>query len=114
MRLFHATKVENVPGILKDGLKSRGEGIYLSGSIAGAARWKAATMQGIPIAVVEVEVDGRTIQDGDDHSPAMQKLFKAGKSFWSSKNIPGKSIIRIHFRTIHRSLKTTTAKPNRF
>ena len=110
MRLFHATKVENVPTILKDGLKGRGEGIYLSDSIAGAARWKAATMHGKSIAIVEVEVDGRTIRDGDDHSPAMQKLFGAGKSLWSSKDIPSESVIRVHFRTIHKSLKSTRTR----
>ena len=110
MRLFHATKVENVPGILKDGLKSQGEGIYLSDSIAGAARWKAATMQGILIAVVEVEVDGRAIRAGDDHSPAMQKLFGAGKSFWSAKDIPSESVIKVHFRTIHKSAKSMRKK----
>lgn len=110
VKLFHATKVENVPDILKDGLKSRGEGIYLSDSIAGAARWKAATMQGMPIAIVEVEVDARTVRDGNDHSPAMQKLFGAGKSLWSSKNIPSESVIRIHFRTIHKSFKSTRTR----
>jgi hypothetical protein len=74
---------------------------YLSDSIEGAARWKAATLQGVPIAVVEVEVDGRTIRDGANHSPAMQKLFRTGKSFWSAKDIPNESVVRVHFRTIH-------------
>jgi len=32
MRLFHATEIEHVPSILKHGLKSRSEGVYLSGS----------------------------------------------------------------------------------
>lgn len=109
MRLFHATKIENVPSILKHGLKSRSEGVYLSDSIKGAARWKAVTMQHKMVAAIEVEVDGRTIRDGGDHSPLMQTKFRAGKSFLSPKNIPGKSVKQIHFCTIERRNKPQVA-----
>lgn len=101
MKLFHATKMGNVPGILKDGLKCSLDGVYLSDSIEGAARWKVGLVKkSLTIAVVEVEVDGRTIQKGDDHSPLMQKKFGAGKSFLSHKSIPSKSVKRIHFCTL--------------
>ena len=106
IRLFHATQIDNVPGILKHGLKKHLDGIYLSDSIKGAAQWKVARMQTGSVAVIEVEVDGRTIRDGIDHSPAMQTLFKAGRSFLSPKNIPSKFIPKIHFRAVSKSAKT--------
>lgn len=52
MRLFHATEIENVPSILKCGLKSRAEGVYLSDSVKGAAQWKAARMQKGTVAIM--------------------------------------------------------------
>ena len=109
MRLFHATRIENVPGILSEGLKKRLDGIYLSDSIDGAALWKAAQMQNQTVAVVEVEVDERAIREGEDHSPEMQALYGAGKSFLSTKQIPSKSIERIHFRTIVKKAKSQVA-----
>ena len=109
MRLFHATKIENVPGILKDGVKKHLDGIYLSDSIDGAALWKAAQTQNQTVAVVEVEVDECAIREGEDHSPEMQAVFGAGKSFVSTKKIPSKSIKRIHFRTIEKKAKSQVA-----
>lgn len=106
MRLFHATKIENVPGILKDGLKKHLDGIYLSDSIEGAALWKAVQMQNQTVAVVEVEVDERAIREGEDHSPEMQAVIGAGKSFVSTKKIPSKSVIQIHFGTIEKKAKS--------
>lgn len=101
MKLFHATKTENVPSILKDGLKCSLDGVYLSDTINGAAKWKAGFVDtSLDVAVVEVEVDGRKIRKGNDHSPLMQKRFGAGKSFLSLKSIPSKAVKRIHFRTI--------------
>jgi hypothetical protein len=103
MRLFHATKLENVPDILKYGLKKSLDGVYLSDSIKGAAKWKAAFVKKkLEVAVVEVEVDGRKIHEGCDHSPLMQKRFGAGKSFLSPKSIPAKSVKRILFCTIEK------------
>ena len=76
MRLFHVTKIENVPGILKDGLKKHLDGIYLSDSIASAALWKAVQMQNQTVAVVEVEVDERAIRKGEeDISPTSTESF---------------------------------------
>jgi hypothetical protein len=109
MRLFHATKIENVPGILKGGLKKHLDGIYLSDSIKGAALWKAVQMQNQTVAVVEVEVDERAIREGEDHSPEMQAGFGAGKSFVSTKKIPSKSVIQIHFGTIEKKAKSQGA-----
>lgn len=109
MRLFHATKSENVPGILKDGLKKHLDGIYLSDSIEGAALWKAVQMQNQTVAVVEVEVDESAISEGEDHSPEMQAMFGAGKSFLSTKKIPSKSVIRIHFGMIEKKAKSQAA-----
>jgi hypothetical protein len=101
--------MENVPGILKDGLKKHLDGIYLSDSIAGAALWKAVRMQNQTVAIVEVEVDERTIREGEDHSPEMQATLGAGKSFVSTKKIPSKSIIRIRFGTIEKKAKSQVA-----
>jgi len=109
MRLFHVTKIENVPGILKDGLKKHLDGIYLSDSIKGAALWKAVQMQNQTVAVVEVEVDECGIREGEDHSPEMQAVFGAGKSFVCTKKIPTKSVIRIHFGTIEKKAKSQVA-----
>jgi hypothetical protein len=109
MRLFHVTKIENVPGILKNGLKTNLDGIYLSDSIAGAALWKAVQMQNQTVAVVEVDVDKRAIRVGKDHSPEIQAMLGAGKSFVSTKNIPSKSVIRIHFGTIEKKAKSQVA-----
>jgi len=109
MRLFHATKIENVPDILKDGLKKHLDGVYLSDSIKGASLWKAAQMQNQTVAVVEVEVDEHAIRDGEDHSPEMQTVFGAGKSFVSTKKIPSKSIKQIHFCTIEKKAKSQAA-----
>jgi hypothetical protein len=94
---------------LKNGLKSRSEGVYLSDSIEGAAQWKAMTMQEKTVAVIEVEINGRTIRDGVDHSPLMQTKFGAGKSFLSPKSIPGKSVKHIHFCTIEKRAKSQVA-----
>jgi hypothetical protein len=101
MKLFHATKIENVPSILKDGLKCSLDGVYLSDTIKGAAKWKAGFVEtSLDVVVVEVEIDGRKIRKGNDHSPLMQKKFGAGKSFLSHKSIPSKSVKRIHFCTL--------------
>jgi hypothetical protein len=103
MRLFHATNLENVPDILKCGLKKSMDGVYLSNSIKGAAKWKAAFVKKkLEVAVVEVEVDGRKIREGFDHSSLMQKRFGAGKSFLSLKSIPATSVKKFHFCTIEK------------
>lgn len=80
MKLFHATKLENVPSVLKDGLKCSLDGVYLSDTIEGAARWKAGFAEkSLTVAVIEVIVDKRTIRKGKDHSPLMQEKVWRGK-----------------------------------
>jgi hypothetical protein len=85
------------------------EGVYLPDSIEGAAQWKTVTIQEKVVAVIEVEIDRRTIRDGVDHSPLMQTKFGAGKSFLSPKSIPGKSVKQIHFYTIGKGAKSQVA-----
>lgn len=97
MRAFHATDVKNIPSIRRSGLERIFEGVYLSDSLEGAAKWKALVMpDGATLAVVEVEVDGRTLREGTDHHPMMQKIFGAGKSLLSLKSIPVEKIIATH------------------
>lgn len=101
MRVFHATALENLKSIKRKGLIRKFDGVYLSDSIEGAARWKALVMHpGQIIVVVEVEIDGRTLRPGSDHSPVMQSVFGAGRSLVSSKSIPPEKIVATHLLRI--------------
>ena len=100
LRLFHATSVENVDSILAQGLLAKWEGVYLTDSAESAARWmgfRFAAMGVNKFAVIEVEVSGRGLVEGIDHSPLMHTLFGAGKSILSPKPIPPSAIREVHY-----------------
>ena len=100
IRLFHATRVGNIPSILAKGLVSQFEGVYLTDSEESASRWmgfRLAAMGEERMAIVEVEVDPSKLIEGTDHSPMMVKLFGVGKSLVSPKRIPKSAIKTVHY-----------------
>jgi hypothetical protein len=99
MRAYHATSVNNVPSIQKDGLIIKWDYVYLTDSIDSALRWIGFRLQATgenTIAVIEVEVDETKLEEGMDHSPMMVSLFGVGKSWTSSEPIPATSIKEVH------------------
>ena len=96
MRAFHATSFKNTSSILKEGIQSRFDGVYLTDSEESALRWMGfrykATGEEL-IAVIEVEVNEEDLVEGVDHSPIMEKLFGVGKSLVSPISIPPDNII---------------------
>lgn len=99
MRLFHGTNIDNVTSIKKSGLIAKFEGVYLTDSIDSAIRWTGIKlMHSSPfMAVIEVEVDEKKLEEGVDHSPAMVDLFGVGKSLVSPRSIPKSRIKRVHY-----------------
>ena len=59
MRAFHGTDPANVAAIKREGLRPNFGEIYLTYSAENAARWKSLFLK--QVAVIEVEVDGRTL-----------------------------------------------------
>jgi len=109
MRAFHATAAQNVAPILQFGILRKFEGVYLSDSLEGAANWKALVMKdGDRLAIIEVEIDGRKLRNGNDHHPMMQAVFGAGKSLLSLKSIPPSKIVAHH---IVRITKQSVTRP---
>jgi hypothetical protein len=103
MRLYHATSIENVDSIRKEGLKVFWEGVYLTDSIESALRWMGFRLRAMGkshIAVIEVEVDETKLEEGTDHSPFMVQFFGVGKSLLSTKPIPKSRIKRVHYYDI--------------
>lgn len=99
MRLFHATRTENIPSIQEKGLLPMLGEIYLTDSIESAHRWmgfRFAAVGDTTFSVVEVEVDEKSLYEGTDHSPLMVALFGVGKSLVSTKRIPKSRIKNIH------------------
>lgn len=100
VRLFHATSAKNAESIKKFGLLSKWEGVYLTDSAESATRWmgfRLAAMGEELMIVVEVEVEEKTLVEGDDHSPLIVQLFGVGKSLLSPKTIGPKKIKRINY-----------------
>jgi hypothetical protein len=100
MRLYHATRIENVPSIQEQGLKAMFEGVYLTDSIESACRWMGFRLRAMgedTLAVIEVEVDETKLEEGTDHSPFMVQMFGVGKSLLSPKSIPKSRIKKIHY-----------------
>jgi hypothetical protein len=98
-RLFHGTSVKNVESILKQGLISKWEGVYLTDSIESAQRWcgfKLRAQGEDEIAIIEVDVASERLAEGTDHSEYMVKLFGVGKSLLSLENIPADKIKEVH------------------
>jgi len=99
-RYFHATRMENVKSIEKQGLIPVWDFVYLTDSLESALRWMGFRFQAMGdrvMAIVEVEVDPKTLGEGTDHSPMMQSIFGAGKSFISEKKIPKSKIVEVHY-----------------
>ena len=98
MRLYHGTSIKNVESIRKTGLISKFDGVYLTDSLESAVRWIGFRLMGEPnMAVIEVEVDPETLEEGCDHSPMMVTLFGVGRSLVSPRDIPKENIKEIHY-----------------
>jgi hypothetical protein len=99
VRLFHGTDYANLGSILKDGLISRFEGVYLTDSKESAARWIGFRLRADnkpKMAIIEVEVPEDGLEEGVDHSPIMETLFGVGKSILSPTNIPRTAIKNVY------------------
>ena len=99
VRLFHGTDYANLGSILKDGLISRFEGVYLTDSKESAARWIGFRLRADnkpKMAIIEVEVPEKGLEEGTDHSPMMVTLFGVGKSILSPENIPASAIRNVY------------------
>lgn len=99
VRLFHGTDYTNIGSILKDGLISRFEGVYLTDSKESAARWIGFRLRAggkTQMAIIEVEVPEEGLEEGVDHSPMMVQLFGVGKSILSPENIPPTAIRNVY------------------
>jgi hypothetical protein len=98
-RLFHATALENVPSIQREGILPKFGEVYLTDSIDSACKWIAFRLVGRSqiMAVIEVEVDETKLIEGTDHSPLMVQLFGVGKSLVSDKKIAKSRIKKIHY-----------------
>ena len=100
MRLYHATRIENVASIKEQGLKAMFEGVYLTDSLDSACRWMGFRLRAMgeeSLAVIEVEVDETKLEEGTDHSPFMVQMFGVGKSLVSPKSIPKSRIKKVHY-----------------
>lgn len=99
-RFFHATRVANVGPIKREGLKPIWDYVYLTDNLESALRWMGFRFQAMGdsvMAVIEVEADPKTLEEGTDHSPLMQSLFGAGRSYISEKPIPKSRIKKVHY-----------------
>ena len=99
VRLFHGTDYANIGSILKDGLISRFEGVYLTDSKESAARWIGFRLKADnkpKMAIIEVEVPEKGLEEGTDHSLMMEKIFGVGKSILSPENIPASAIRNVY------------------
>lgn len=98
-RFFHATRMQNIPGIQKEGLKAIWDFVYLTDSLESAQRWmgwRIKAMGDSVFAVVEVEADPAKLQEGTDHSPMMVNIFGVGKSF-TTDAVPKSRVKKIHY-----------------
>lgn len=103
IKLYHATNADNVPSIQLNGLLAKFEGVYLTDSEESAMKWigfRLAAMGADIMAVVEVEVSPKGLEEGSDHSPIMEKLFGVGKSILSPKGIPASAITAISYYSL--------------
>jgi hypothetical protein len=103
MRLFHATRTQNIDSIQSQGLLARWDGVYLTDSIESAQRWmgwRFAAQGDRTFAVVEICAEGLELEEGADHSPLMHELFGAGKSLVCAESVPPDRIREIHLFSI--------------
>jgi hypothetical protein len=95
MKVYHATSTKNVASIKEKGLLAVWEGVYLTDSKESALRWigfRLKAMGESEVAIVEAEVNPRSLIEGTDHSPLMEMIFGVGKSLLSPKAIPANKI----------------------
>jgi len=100
MRLYHATRTENVPSIQKEGIKPVWDFVYLTDSLDSALRWMGFRFNAMgdeTMAIIEVDLDENTLHEGTDHSPMMEKLFGVGKSLVSETTVTPDKITDIHY-----------------
>ena len=103
MRLYHATLTTNVPSIQKEGIKPIWDFVYLTDSLDSALRWMGFRFNAMgdeTMAIIEVDVDEKELDEGVDHSPIMVKLFGVGKSLVSEKTITPDQIKEIHYYSL--------------
>ena len=103
MKVYHATAVSNVESIKEKGLLSVWEGVYLTDSEESAQRWIGFRLKAMghdKMAIVEAEVNPRSLTEGTDHSPIMELIFGVGKSLLSPKAIPASKIKNIKIVSI--------------
>ena len=103
MRLYHATRTTNVPSIQKEGIKPIWDFVYLTDSLDSALRWMGFRFNAMgdeTMAIIEVDVDEKELDEGVDHSPIMVKLFGVGKSLVSEKTITPDQIKETHYYSL--------------
>jgi hypothetical protein len=103
MIAYHGTTIENSLSISDEGIKAKFDYVYLTDSLESALRWCAFKLraQGIDqMAVIEVNVNEKDLEEGCDHSPMMVQLFGVGKSLISVNDIPKEKIRKIHYYKI--------------
>ena len=99
-RFFHATRINYVPEIQQKGLKPIWDYVYLTDSLESAINWMGFRFQIMGdsgLAVIEVEADPRSLEEGQDHHPIMHHIFGAGNSYISHKGIPKSRIKKVHY-----------------
>lgn len=104
-RYFHATRIQNVESIKREGLIPKFGEVYLTDSLDSALKWMGFRFQAMGdelMAIIEVEANPNSLVEGTDHSPLMQKLFGCGKSLVSHQKIPKSRIKKIHYYSIVR------------
>ena len=79
------------------------EGVYLTDSEESAIKWMGFRLRAMgetQMAIVEVDVPKRGLQEGMDHSPMMELIFGVGKSLLSPKSISPSKITKIKIITL--------------
>lgn len=92
MRYYHATLLQNLLSIKKEGILPIFDAVYLADSSDSAISWMAFRFGDKPFCIIEVELNPKDILPGDDHSPLMQKIFNCGESYMTFKRIPPSKI----------------------
>jgi hypothetical protein len=98
MKLYHATLVKNIASIKEKGLLKMWEGVYLTDSKESAIRWMGFRLKAMgedEVAIIEVNIPLKNLDEGMDHSPLMELIFGVGKSLVSPESIPASKIKNI-------------------
>ena len=96
-KLFHATEVANVAGIMKEGIKTTFGEVYLTDSPESGVRWLSIRpREKKEIAVIEVEVEESELEEGVDHSPLLVEILNVGKSIVCPRTIKPEEILSVN------------------